>query len=107
MSSSILLLDNDSAFQSQVMPELQERGFTVHSALNCTEAQLLLKQLSFDLIAVSATLPDGDGLSWLVGLRSSGESAPVIFTHSNWLDAKEIHRLLDDLAVSVVVHKPI
>lgn len=104
---TILLLDDDPDFRRLVVPALEQKGHRVVTAGTAAEATAVLGWSSIDLAIVDGLLPDGDGMSWITQLRSSGNAAPVVFVSACWRDAGSFRRLTKELDVALVLHKPV
>ena len=103
----ILFLDDDDQFRRLLVPQLKERGIEVIQARNAAEATAELNSLPFDLLIVDGQLPDMDGATWLKSIRGKGIKTEVLFVSGAWRDSETYHRLIDDLDVALIVHKPL
>lgn len=104
---TILVLDDDPQFHKLVVPVLTNRGHRVLSAHTGKEANAVLLDEHFDLMIVDGQLPDVTGLEWIAELRKAGHQALVMFVSAYWRDAASYHKLTKELAVSLVLHKPV
>lgn len=74
----ILLVEDDALVADAVVRGLTLDGFTVDHAGSAELARSALGSEHFDLAIVDIGLPAADGLSLLQGLRSQGQSVPVL-----------------------------
>ena len=63
----VLFLEDDDALREALIPQLEQLELEVHTAESCAESQRLLATDSFDLLILDRSLPDGDGLTKIVG----------------------------------------
>jgi DNA-binding response OmpR family regulator len=105
---TILVLDDDPHFHKLVVPFLIGRGHKVLSAHSGKQAsELMTSEKEVDLVIVDGQLPDANGLDWIAALRASGNRSLVMFVSAYWRDAQSYHKLTKELAVSLVLHKPV
>lgn len=74
---TILLVEDDVNVREPLKAMLQKEGFQILLACNLKEASSLFES-NVDLILLDWSLPDGEGLDWLIGKRREGFSKPVI-----------------------------
>ncbi|WP_455373771.1 response regulator transcription factor [Limibacillus halophilus] len=74
----ILLIEDSRALARVLRPALREAGHGVDWVTTLTDARACLSEERYDLLLLAKQLPDGDGLSFLSGLRSQGLRIPVI-----------------------------
>lgn len=103
----ILFLDDDDKFRRLVVPQLKERGFDVIQARNAQEASDELACCAFDLLIVDGQLPDLDGATWLKAMRERGIKTEALFVSASWRDSENYQRLIEELDVALIVHKPL
>lgn len=74
----ILVVEDDSLVASGLKQGLTQAGYTVDLAGSAEEAGQCLQGENFDLAIVDIGLPKADGLSFIRGLRSRGNTLPVL-----------------------------
>lgn len=104
---SVLVLDDDVAFQELIGGLLKAHGYEVLPARSASEASFLLAGHQPSLLIVDYRLPVMDGMCWISKLRESGNNTPIIFVSGTWCDAKTFNWLRNILHVSLVFRKPI
>jgi two-component system, OmpR family, response regulator ChvI len=86
----ILFVEDDEGYRANLVAELSERGFVVHSF---TDATWLLRSLDSaveaDVIVLEWELPKTSGIDLLSQLRQRGVNLPVVFLTSHVLQANE------------------
>jgi two-component system, OmpR family, response regulator ChvI len=86
----ILFVEDDEGYRANLVAELSERGFVVHSF---TDATWLLRSLDSaveaDVIVLEWKLPKTSGIDLLLQLRQRGVNLPVVFLTSHVLQANE------------------
>lgn len=86
----ILFVEDDEFYRENLVAELTERGFVVHSF---TDATWLLRSLDSaveaDVIVLEWELPKTSGIDLLSQLRQRGVNLPVVFLTSHVLQANE------------------
>ena len=76
--SRLLVVDDDPELLLLLQDELSQQGLSCSSA-NCgSDALLMLRQESFDLVVLDWNLPDFDGTEICRRLRSSDDTTPVL-----------------------------
>lgn len=76
----VLVIDDDPMIASLVRDILESDGYRVLIAGSVADAESVLLEHPIDLMAVDATLPDDDGVDWLIRrLRSGGEGPRAAF----------------------------
>ena len=76
--SRLLVVDDDPELLLLLKDELSQQGLSCSSA-NCgSDALLMLRQDSFDLVVLDWNLPDFDGTEICRRLRSSDDTTPVL-----------------------------
>jgi len=76
--SRLLVVDDDPELLLLLKDELSQQGLSCSSA-NCgSDALLMLRQESFDLVVLDWNLPDFDGTEICRRLRSSDDTTPVL-----------------------------
>lgn len=105
---TILVLDDDPQFHRLIVPVLTNRGHRVLSAHTGTEATAMVeRERGIDLAIVDGQLTDTNGLDWITEFREAGHDALIMFVSAYWRDAASYHKLTKELAVTMVLHKPI
>jgi CheY-like chemotaxis protein len=76
----VLVVDDDVVDRMAVKRQLARTGIPVHTgeAEGVLEAIGRLAASHFDCVLLDFNLPDGDGLTFLRGLRTAGISVPVV-----------------------------
>ena len=81
MRSTVLLIDDESAVQFGFRAYLNKAGYDVQTAGSIAEAGQKLARRSFDIILLDLSLPDGNGLDMIPGIRQNHpEAALVVIT---------------------------
>lgn len=75
--TAILAIDDDPEIRKIIGQYLEEDGYSVYTAANAAESNLILSQQSIDLILLDMVLPDGDGLDLMADFRSRSK-VPII-----------------------------
>ena len=83
VSSSILLIEDDTLLAESIEDLLEEEGYSVTCAVNGEEALELTYEQNFDLYLVDINLPLLDGITLLKELRSADDATPAIFLTSH------------------------
>lgn len=86
----LLLVEDDSFIRNYVNAHLIENGFHVEMAINLQMAKEKFHKLSFDLILLDVSLPDGDGFDWAKELSKDSSKPPIIYltSHTDIADVK-------------------
>jgi len=74
----VLVVEDHEDLARLVGEILQAEGWAVDLAQSLEEAGGLLAAFPYDLVVLDLTLPDGDGMELLRGLRGRGEGVPVL-----------------------------
>ena len=75
----ILIVDDEAEIRESLGEILKEDGYTVTSTATATEAMVLLRDASYDVMLLDIWLPDRDGLDVLTEIRSLAiESTPEV-----------------------------
>jgi CheY-like chemotaxis protein len=76
----ILIVDDDEVDRMAVRRSLKTAGIKMEvvEAINCQEAIASLSHDDFDCVFLDYRLPDGDGLSLVQNIRSSGFKAALV-----------------------------
>jgi two-component system nitrogen regulation response regulator NtrX len=75
----ILIVDDEAEIRESLGEILKEDGYTVTSTATASEALVLLRDASYDVILLDIWLPDRDGLDVLTEVRSLAiESTPEV-----------------------------
>src|ERR1700761_7423981 len=79
----ILIVEDEAEIRESLGEILKEDGYTVTSTASATEAMVLLRDASYDVMLLDIWLPDRDGLDVLTELRSLDvESTPEVIVIS-------------------------
>jgi len=68
----VLIVDDEPDLREIFSSELGNTGFTVFEASSGQEAQAIAERETLDLIVSDIRMPDGDGISLLKWIRSTG-----------------------------------
>src|ERR1700755_2065197 len=73
----ILIVDDEAEIRESLGEILKEDGYAVTSTASATEAMVLLRDASYDVMLLDIWLPDRDGVDVLTEVRSlDGERTP-------------------------------
>ena len=75
---NILLLEDDQDLCNALSYQLREAGHSVDCCHHGSDAELYIRQDSYDLILLDCMLPGTDGIHILKKMRASGNLTPVI-----------------------------
>jgi len=85
----ILVVEDDTLLRQGLQQALSQEQYSCDVAVNCAEAESLIKVSEFGLIILDLGLPDGDGMSLLKRWRQRGMVQPVlILTARDALDER-------------------
>lgn len=74
----ILVVEDDDLIARGIVAGLRAYGFTADTVPSVAQAELALAHAECDAMVLDRSLPDGDGLSLLAGLRQRGDALPVL-----------------------------
>ena len=74
----VLVIEDDVEVGDYIFGELNRIGHTVGVALNLAAARDQLATSTYDVVVLDRMLPDGEGLSFIEELRTSGKDTPVL-----------------------------
>lgn len=74
----LLLVEDETELAGVVQANLRREGYAVDVAAGVEDAQAALAGVRYDAVLLDLTLPDGDGLDVLRGLRDRGDATPVM-----------------------------
>ncbi|HET97436.1 MAG TPA: response regulator [Desulfurivibrio alkaliphilus] len=74
----ILLVDDEDSIQLLYREELEEEGYTVHSAMTGEEALEKLESVNPDLIILDINMPGMNGIEALRRIKEINPAVPVI-----------------------------
>lgn len=86
----VLVIDDDPTFQDLMQRFLSQEGFQIISARNATEALKLARELDPDLITLDVMMPQQDGWSVLMQLKSDPDLARIPVLMLTMVDNKEM-----------------
>jgi two-component system, OmpR family, response regulator len=89
-----LVVDDDPTLTLLVRRLLEEDGYAVDTAGTAEDGRMLAMVNEYDAIVLDLTLPDGNGLQIIQGLRRDGKKTPIIVLTGN-KDADVTVRALD------------
>lgn len=79
MTKKILVVDDDPGYLELLSQILSDKGFSVFTALNGSEALKVLAQERADLVITDMRMPVMDGLETVISIRERrGEDTPII-----------------------------
>lgn len=78
MALRLLVVEDEADLASAVADHLRAHGNAVDVAPDIAVAEDAVSATDYDLIVLDLHLPDGDGLSFLRGLRRRGRTVPVL-----------------------------
>ncbi len=74
----ILLVEDDADLADAVRRNLERSGFTVDLARDLADARASVETQDYGVVVLDLTLPDGDGLDLLRGMRRRHDTTPVL-----------------------------
>ncbi len=105
---TILLIDSDARRRKLYARILTRRGYSVLHACDAGEALARVEERAVDLCVLDSQLNDDTGLGLLEASRDVFIDAKIVFMSTYFQqDSKLYHRLMSELDVSLVLHKPI
>lgn len=104
---TVLLIDDDDKFRQLAAKLLKDRGMNVVAAASVAEANSVVDTREFELFIVDGCLGDGNGEEWLGERRRRGDDTPAVFVSGLWRQSEAYYRLISELDVQLVVHKPV
>ena len=78
VAPNILVVEDECETRAFIVATLQELGVSSTGVGRLGEARAAILEASFDLLVVDRMMPDGSGLDWVVDLRKSGHTAPIL-----------------------------
>jgi DNA-binding response OmpR family regulator len=85
----LLLIEDNERLSALIRAALAKAGYAADGFTTAEDAEAAIRSVSYALIILDLGLPDGDGLSLLKRVRSSGHSLPVlILTARGGLDER-------------------
>ena len=114
---NILLVDDEDSIHLLYREELEEEGYTVHSAFSGEEALEKLQTLSVDLVILDINMPGMNGIDALRKIKEMNSRLPVILSSAyqefkqdlaSWASDEYIVKSanLDELKAAVRRHLP-
>lgn len=79
MNTQILLVEDNPLTRKGLTYLLEREHYSVVAAPDLNRARQEISRMSFDLVLLDITLPDGDGLSFARELRAEPSPPPIIF----------------------------
>lgn len=118
MNNNILLIDDEDSIHLLYREELEEEGYTVHSAFTGHEALAKLDQIQVDLVILDINMPGMNGLEALRRIKEINPALPVILSSayqefkqdlSSWASDEYLVKSanLDELKAAVRRHLPL
>jgi len=107
MSLGVLLIEDDKELRSTLRQALTVEGYRVSAAASLADARALWRhtpsEQSFDLVLLDLGLPDGDGRTFLIELRTQSQT-PLIVLSARQHDGEKVQLL--DLGADDYLVKP-
>ena len=107
MSLGVLLIEDDKDLRSTLRQALIVEGYRVAAAASLADARALWQHTTpeqgFDLVLLDLGLPDGDGRSFLIELRTQSQT-PLIVLSARHQDGEKVQLL--DLGADDYLVKP-
>ncbi len=105
---TILLIDSDARRRQLYARILTRRGYSVEHAAHASSAVAQCAQRRYDLFVVDSELDDASGVGFLTTTAGERGEGKVIFLSTFFQqDSRLYDRLMHELDVSLVLHKPI
>ncbi|MFD2908465.1 sigma-54-dependent transcriptional regulator [Flavobacterium ardleyense] len=76
--NTILIIEDDNAFNTMLSHFLKRNEYVVHQAFSAKEGMTLLAENEIDIIISDLRLPDIDGITLLKNLRSEGNNTEFV-----------------------------
>lgn len=107
----LLVVEDEVRIAEILRKSLGKAGFAVDAVASCADARAALEVCPYDVAILDLTLPDGDGLTLVSGLRSSGNQIPILVLTArdavedrvNGLDAGADDYLVKPFAMSELI----
>lgn len=90
---NILVVEDELELAKSTFNFLSENGFQPFHAKNLKEAGLLLKSESFSAVLLDLGLPDGDGMSIIVDIKSNNNDIGLIVVSARDALSKKVQAL--------------
>ncbi len=74
----ILVVDDDERIRSLLARYLVRENYFVSTAHTADEADILMREIAFDLVVLDVMMPGEDGFSFCSRLREEGNTVPII-----------------------------
>ena len=74
----LLVVEDEPDLAHAVLDHLRAQTHAVDHAPTLDEAEAAVRSTPYDLVLLDLRLPDGDGLTFLRGLRNRGSETPVL-----------------------------
>ncbi len=118
MNNNILLIDDEDSIHLLYREELEEEGYSVHSAFTGEEGLTKLGQIQVDLVILDINMPGMNGLEALRRIKEINPALPVILCSayqefkqdlSSWASDEYLVKSanLDELKATVRRHLPL
>ncbi|REJ82606.1 MAG: sigma-54-dependent Fis family transcriptional regulator [Acidobacteria bacterium] len=78
MAERVLVVDDEEGIRETLAEILADEGYRYHTVGSVGAARAALAEQAFDLVLLDVWLPDGDGVDFLVELRSGLFDGPVV-----------------------------
>jgi CheY-like chemotaxis protein/predicted regulator of Ras-like GTPase activity (Roadblock/LC7/MglB family) len=99
--TSVLIVDDDTAFRNTIGRDLIDQGFSVAVASNAAEAIELLVARPIDVMLTDLRMPGGDGIDLLESIRTVSARTRAILM-SGYASARDYQRAIECGAVRVL-----
>lgn len=107
MSTSVLIVDDNPEIVAFLKTVLTEYGLDSFACDSIERAYAVMKGSRVDLALVGQALPDGSGVDFVSSLRQRGNKLEILFLADDWLTGALYDRLVGELRVRKVLHKPL
>jgi len=87
-NASILVIDDDKAFQLLADEALSAEGFEVRTAGSIARGLSIANEATPDVVILDRRLPDGDGIDAIQTLRADGPAAPLVLIATAYGDVE-------------------
>jgi DNA-binding response OmpR family regulator len=74
----LLVVEDEARIAEILYAALEKAGFTVDVVSNCADARAALSLNPYDIAILDLGLPDGDGMTLLDEVRSTGAAIPIL-----------------------------
>lgn len=101
--TKILIIEDDIALSNGIILALKNDNYMFEQARSLCEATIKMSEQSFELLILDINLPDGNGLTFLSGIRKNS-AMPIIILTANDLETDVVSGL--ELGADDYITKP-